>query len=72
MPKRKQDGRMAPVPRSPTPITLPAAIVGPRRILAEFSTLDQLVDLLKTCKKVVVVTGAGIRWERDNCWQGEV
>lgn len=42
----------------------PPASVGPRRVLSDFSTLDKLLDSLRTCKRIIVVTGAGIRQER--------
>lgn len=62
MPKRKKEKCVtsASRPSSPPPPVLPATIA-PRRVLPDFCTLDQLLDLLRTCKRIVVVTGAGIR-----------
>lgn len=34
-------------------------------MLPSFTSLDKLLDLLRTCKRVVVVTGAGIRQEKE-------
>lgn len=34
---------------------------GPRSVLLDFNSMDKLVATLKACKRVVVVTGAGIR-----------
>lgn len=33
-------------------------------MLPDFTSLEKLVNLLRTCKRVVVVTGAGIRQAR--------
>lgn len=34
---------------------------GPRRVLADYNSVERLVESLRACKKVVVITGAGIR-----------
>ena len=60
MAKRKQDEISSSCSKQQA---VPPAAVGRslREVLPEFNSLDQLVDLLRTCKRVVVVTGAGIR-----------
>lgn len=74
MPKRKQEERSASCPRHPAaPPAAPAIASGlPRGVLPDFNSLDKLLDLLRTCKRIVVVTGAGIRQETqlfvDHTW----
>eukprot|EP00903_Cladosiphon_okamuranus_P010135 g9597.t1 len=62
MAKRKQEEIAPSCSQQPDlPPSAPATVGrGPREVLPEFNSLDQLVDLLRTCKRVVVVTGAGI------------
>lgn len=63
MAKRKQDELSEPSSRQPGPRPTALAVesAGPREVLSDFNSLDKLVGLLRTCKRVVVVTGAGIR-----------
>ncbi|CAM9302161.1 unnamed protein product [Ectocarpus sp. 12 AP-2014] len=62
MPKRKQDELTVSSghPSDQTPAEVPAGSGGPRKVLPDFTSLEKLVNLLRTCKRVVVVTGAGI------------
>lgn len=68
MPKRKQH-ECATVSSQPVPPPLPAAILGPRRVLPDFNNLEKLLDLLRKSKRIVVLTGAGIRQE-DCVYEG--
>lgn len=63
MPKRKQDELTVSSghPSGQTPAEVPAGSGGPRKVLPDFTSLEKLLNLLNTCKRVVVVTGAGIR-----------
>lgn len=63
MAKRKQDEIAEPssCQRGSHPAALAVESAGPREVLPDFNSLDKLVGLLRTCKRVVVVTGAGIR-----------
>ncbi|CAM9234649.1 unnamed protein product [Scytosiphon promiscuus] len=62
MSKRKQEECARPCahPPAPPPPGLAAESGGPRAVLPDFRSLDKLLGLLRTCKRVVVVTGAGI------------
>lgn len=33
----------------------------PRKKLTQYNTIDDAVELLKTCNKIMVLTGAGVR-----------
>lgn len=63
MPKRKQ----SPCANSgKEPDTSPksaklAVFEGPRKVLPDFNSLDKLIDALRSSKRIIAVTGAGIR-----------
>lgn len=66
MPKRKDIGSgeisgdaLQPQKRTSIPAQVP--VDGPRSVLHDFNSLDKLVETLQKCKRIVVVTGAGIR-----------
>ncbi|CAM9909071.1 unnamed protein product [Pylaiella littoralis] len=69
MPKRKQEERSASCSNHPVPARVAPTVASglQRRVLPDFNTLDKLLDLLRTCKRVVVVTGAGIRRDVVSC-----
>ncbi|CAM9645265.1 unnamed protein product [Sphacelaria rigidula] len=65
--RAKKKTSAKPLPSGPAGTT-PAAEVaaespreGPRSVLPGYDSLDKLVSSLRTCKNIVVVTGAGIR-----------
>ncbi|CAN0229333.1 unnamed protein product, partial [Discosporangium mesarthrocarpum] len=55
MPKRKKESRAGGVPEEAEDSER-----GPREVLTGFNTLEVLIDAIRTCEHIVVVTGAGI------------